>query len=114
MSLPQFTVKLLAASAQTTTSNIIRTINNIQTQLQSRFASTDKKVQNDSILLQNITLNNGSNQVQHTLGRTLTGWKLTRLRGFAVIYDQQDQQSNPGQYLTLVASQAVVVDILVF
>lgn len=67
-----------------------------------------------SIILRNITLVAGSNQVNHLLGRRLQGWRIVRLRASATIYDTQDTNKIPDKTLTLVASAGCNVDIEVF
>lgn len=114
MSLPSFIPQFVSESANTTLLSVIRVLNTVQTQLNTIFTSLTKKVQLDSILLQKVQLQMGSNQVQTTLGRTLTGWTITRQRSAASIYDQQDQNTIPGTYLVLISSAPVSVDILVF
>ena len=114
MSFPQFVPVTLGETSQTTTVNVIKAFNNIVKQLLNIFTYVFKKVQLDSVLLQNIQLNIGTNQVPHTLGRTLTGWSITRQRGYSMFYDAQDDNTNPNTYLALVSSQVVTVDIIVF
>lgn len=114
MSLPNFIQSKLGESGSTTLIQVVRVINGIISQLQTIFTYLKGKVQLDSILIQSISLQTGSNQVHHTLGRTLTGWTLTRIRSQSIIWDDQDNQPNPKQYLTLMASAPAVVDILVF
>lgn len=69
---------------------------------------------NNSLILKNITLINGSNVVNHLLGRPLQGWQIVRLRALATIYDTQDTNQMPQLTLNLVSNAAVVADIMVF
>lgn len=69
---------------------------------------------NNSLVLKNIHLSTGSNVVNHFLGRPLQGWKPTRVRASATLYDTQDTNQTPQLTLVLVASAAVVVDLEVF
>jgi len=70
--------------------------------------------QNDSTILKNIQLKAGTNTINHGLGQKLEGWKPTRVRGPATIYDTQDSNQNPQLTLVLVSSAAVVIDLEVF
>lgn len=65
-------------------------------------------------LLQQIPLKIGSNSVNHKLGRTLVGWYLTRKRGSADIYDNQDNNIVPASTLLLISDTDIIVDIYVF
>lgn len=67
-----------------------------------------------SVILPKISLLEGSNTVNHTLGRNLTGWRIIRQRGSATIYDTQDVNSSPNLTLLLNASANVVVDLECF
>lgn len=70
--------------------------------------------QNDSIILKNVALLTGDNSVNHKLGRKLIGWVIIRSRAAATFYDKQDTNRTPALTLTLNASGAVTVDLLVF
>lgn len=65
-------------------------------------------------ILKNVNLINGTNTINHRLGAKLQGWFLTRLRGAAAIYDQQDSNPSPELTLILVSNANVSVDIGVF
>lgn len=69
---------------------------------------------NQSIVLKNVSLVSGTNVVNHLLGQRLNGWKTTRVRALATIYDLQDTNPTPTLTLVLVASAPVVVDLEVF
>jgi hypothetical protein len=68
----------------------------------------------NSLILQNVSLSSGANTINHTLGRTLTGWRIIRLRASATMYDQQDSNPHPDLTLVLVSSASAVVDLEVF
>lgn len=68
----------------------------------------------DSLILENVSLNNGTNVINHTLGRKLQGWRIIRIGGAATIYDQQDSNQTPSLTLVLVSNAAVVVSLEVF
>jgi hypothetical protein len=69
---------------------------------------------NNSLILENVSLAAGANVVNHKLGRKLSGWKTTRVRASATIYDTQDSNQTPQLTLQLVSSADVVVDLEVF
>jgi hypothetical protein len=65
--------------------------------------------------LKNVTLASGTNTVNHKLGAKLQGWFPVRYHGsWAQIYDTQDTNLTPALTLTLVASAAVTIDLMVF
>jgi len=69
---------------------------------------------NNKSIIKDVTLINGSNIINHLLGRVLQGWSITRKKGNANIYDTQDSNPRPQFSLVLVSSAAVTVDIEVF
>jgi hypothetical protein len=112
MARAQFNKQTLGTNAAA--ADCVRVLNVMNANLADLFGGIASQPQSGSILLQSISLASGSNQIAHTLGRTLTGWTLTRCRANATVYDAQDSQPLPSTYLTLVASAPAVVDILVF
>jgi hypothetical protein len=68
----------------------------------------------NGILLTNIVLKSGDNIISHKLDRKLQGWFITRLRASALIYDKQDSEERPTQFLKLNSNANVTVDIFVF
>lgn len=73
------------------------------------------RIQNQSIILSKISLINGTNVVNHGLGKTLTGWKIIRLRTpGGTVWDNQDSNSTPNTTLILISNANIVVDIEVF
>lgn len=68
----------------------------------------------NSVILPNVNLVNGSNTINHTLGRALMGWRLIRVRAAATIYDTQDSNPMPSLTLLLTSNAAVTVDLEVF
>lgn len=113
MSFPAFVVQKLSENTQDSKS-IVRVINQQADNLNSIFQYSKNKIQADSVLLQQVSLVVGVNNIPHTLNRVLTGWSITRKRGPADIYDTQDTNTNKQVYLQLVSDVAVVVDLLVF
>lgn len=69
---------------------------------------------NSGVLLKSVVLASGPNTINHTLGRKLQGWILTRVRSSATVYDTQDTNSQPTLTLQLTASAGVTVDLFVF
>ncbi len=65
-------------------------------------------------LIENVNLVSGSNTIDHGLGRVLQGWIIVRKRSDAAIYDNQDNNSQPGVSLILVSDAAVSVNLYVF
>lgn len=65
-------------------------------------------------ILSNVKLEIGTNEVPHKLNRKLTGWIIIRKRGASDIYDLQDQEIRPTQFLKLNSSASCQVDIYVF
>lgn len=115
MSLPQFTATTkLADSSDTKVASVVRAFNTLIDNLQQIFTSLTKKVQLDSVLLPSISLSTGSNTIPHTLGRTLTGWKITRIDAAAIVYDMQTANTDPQTYLVLFTSGPATVSIEVF
>lgn len=68
----------------------------------------------DGVVLSQVTLQTGTNIINHKLGRNLIGWELTRKRAIADIYDDQDNNLTPAQTLVLISSANIIVDIYVF
>ncbi len=88
------------------------------TNMQNKWAAAiDPVLANPTInnlVLHSVQLSTGANVVNHKLGRKLQGWYPSRVRASATIYDTQDTNQTPELTLTLVASAAVVVDLVVF
>lgn len=68
----------------------------------------------NNLILKNISLVTGTNVINHKLGRNLMGWKPTRVRGPASLYDNQDFNQTPQLTLILVSSADVTIDLEVF
>lgn len=66
------------------------------------------------ILLEDISLDIGSNTVNHKLGRKLRGWWIVRQKASAAVYDNQDSNPTPAVTLLLISNAAVKVDLFVF
>jgi hypothetical protein len=115
MSLPQFTATTKIAETSTTSIvAIVRAFNTLVTNLQGIFTSLLGRVQLDSVVLQDVPITAGQNNIQHTLGRTLTGWKIVRLNGYAAFYDLQGSNPDPTNYLLLMASANCTVSLEVY
>lgn len=112
--LKKFTKLFVDAESVSSAANLVRTINQIQTQIESSLTPLVTRLQNDSLILNQIQLKVGTNVINHMLGRNLTGWSLVRQRSLASIYDNQDDNLSPNLTLILISSAVVTVDIQVF
>lgn len=65
-------------------------------------------------LLQSIALTTDISRIPHKLDRKLLGYIIVRQNANAVIYDQQDAETNPEIYLALKASAPVTISVWVF
>lgn len=70
--------------------------------------------QNHSNILDAVSLNAGTNIVNHKLGRKLAGWKTVLQGAQASLYDLQAENQTPELTLVLVTDNPVVVSIEVF
>lgn len=102
-----FNKQALASNASTP--DVVRVVNQVQSQLQEVLGS----VTSVPVTLTGVALLAGSNMIPTTLGAPLNGWRIIRQRSASDIYDVQDVNTNP-QYLQLIASAPVVVDLEVF
>lgn len=115
MSLPQFTVQQVSENTQTTLQSIVRVLNALIQNLSSIFSSLLKQVQLDSVLVQNVTVVAGDNVIPHTLGRTLTGWKVIRQNAASNFFDKQaTTKYNTSNYLVLNSSAACTISLECF
>ena len=101
MSLPSFNTKIQELSL-----------------MQSAWASTLDPIVNlptsNWIILKEIALVTGTNEVNHKLGRKLQGWYIVRQRSAARVYDTQDANNTPNLTLSLTSDANVTVDLFVF
>lgn len=70
--------------------------------------------QNQSLIIKNVSLAVGSNNIPTGLDRALQGWKIIRQRAQANIYDDQDNNTTPAKSLILVSDAVVVIDLEIF
>src|ERR1041385_952261 len=81
--------------------------------LQTRWAAELNpiigRVQNQSIILEDVDLINGAVTINHFLGRKLKGWKIVRQNAQASIWDSQDSNKTPE--LTLVLNSDAVATV---
>lgn len=70
--------------------------------------------QNQSNILSNVALVNGTTVVNHLLGRKLSGWKVILQDAKASIFDNQSTNQTPELTLVLVSDAATTVSIEVF
>lgn len=85
--------------------------NRLQDGITTFFDYISKKQQLDSILLLNLHLNKGTNQISHTLGKVCTGWQIVDIDEPSTIYKYQASNST---MLYLNSSISCNVSILVF
>lgn len=69
---------------------------------------------NKGLILENVSLATGTNNINHKLGRKLRGWWLVRVSSSVTVYDAQSNVPNPDVVLRLVSSAPSTVDIYVF
>lgn len=97
---------------------IFQTNNKDMTLMQNSWSSQlNPLLSNASLqsnILKKVTLNVGSNNINHLLGRTLQGYRVIRQRTQSQIWDSQDTNQSPQLTLILNATAAVVVDLEVF
>jgi hypothetical protein len=91
-----------------------REVNQLQSNILSQVNSLSQNAISNGVILPNVSLKSGSNDVNTKLGRKLVGWFIVRQRSSATIYDTQDSNKTPDRTLTLNASADVSVDIYVF
>lgn len=89
-------------------------LNRVQNNVGAAFESISNTPTLGGNLLQQVSLVTGTNIINHKLGRNLVGWQLTRQRGAASIYDNQDTNTMQNLTLILVSSANVVIDLYVF
>lgn len=91
-----------------------RIMNQLQTTWSGIIDPVITAPQNNTLILKSISLAVGSNTINHLLGKKLQGWRLTRKRGPADIYDNQDTNQQQSLTLILITDTACVCDIEVF
>ncbi len=115
MAFKKFKKLFVAISDLTEPDNLLRVINNLQSNIEESMTTLLTKTQNDSTILSNIQLTAGQvNVIDHLLSRKLVGWKITRVRGEANIWDTQDSNTATNLTLWLHTSANVMVDLEVF
>lgn len=68
----------------------------------------------NGIALPNIELINGTNIINHRLGRKLQGWLITSIDAAATIYDAQKINQHPEQTLVLISNANCEVNIYAY
>lgn len=86
--------------------------------MQTKWASQINPILSNPIInglqLTSIKLINGSNSVNHLLGRNLQGYFITNKNDFADIYDTQSTNQTPDLTLNLFSSANVTVSLWVY
>lgn len=92
-----------------------RIINQLQDNIANVVNPIASNLVINGLVLMRVPLVNGSNTINHLLGRNLIGWFLTRQRDvLVVVFDTQDSNPTPQLTLQLTTSADIVVDIYVF
>jgi hypothetical protein len=86
----------------------------VQTNWSTQLDPVINQPLSSGVLLKNIQLKMGSNQINHLLQKRLTGWFIVRQRGAASVYDTQDTNMFQDLTLLLTSTAAVSVDLMVF
>lgn len=89
-------------------------INDMQNRWSSMIEPTLNRPTNQANILEKIDLKIGTNTISHRLGKRLTGWYTTRVKGPAVIYDNQDMNNTPDLTLILISDSEVTINLAVF
>ena len=111
----QFKKNILSIKELASPEALLKVINSIQQAAADSINPMISKIQNDSVILSNVTLTSGKrNTINHLLNRNLQGWKIIRQRAESRIWDQQDHNPSPNLTLWLWTANTVVVDIEVF
>jgi hypothetical protein len=90
-----------------------RELNQIQEQLHKTVNGLLDHPEVHSLVIKNVQLQAGANDISHNLGRELQGWRIVRQRAAGTVHDNQDSNPNPSKTLTLNASHAMSVDLIV-
>ncbi len=115
MSFHKFRKQYLSKENVSKPEDILRVVNALQGNIEDAIQPLIVKIQNDSLVLQNISLKTGqTNIINHLLGRRLLGWEISRQRSKAQIWDNQDNNLSPQLTLFLDVSNDVIVDLVVF
>lgn len=92
-----------------------REVNQLQQNIKSAVNPLLSNPLNQGLLLQQVVLAIGTNNINHKLNRALIGWFTTRMPGvYAKIYDNQNTNTTPTSTLTLVSDTAITIDLFVF
>lgn len=89
-------------------------LNLIQTKWKSLIDPILSNTLVDGRLISGVSLVNGSNTINHKLGRNLLGYIIVGINGIASIYDNQANNQTPDLTLTLISNAAVKVNLWVF
>lgn len=86
--------------------------------MQTRWASELNPVLNnpliDGLLIEGISLSNGTTVVNHLLGRKLQGWFIVGINAAATVFDNQATNQMPQLTLSLTSNAACTVNLWVF
>jgi hypothetical protein len=86
--------------------------------MQTKWASVLEPILQNPLtqgqLLTGIKLINGSNVINHGLGRELTGWIICGITAAAAVYDTQASNPRPNLTLQLTSNAAATASLYVF
>lgn len=92
-----------------------RAVNQLQENVEQVLSPIIDKEIIDGILIKDIELTTGQdNHINHLLGKTLTGYLITRQKASAIIWDSQDSNTSQSRTLILNCSANVTVSLWVF
>lgn len=93
-----------------------RVLNQVQDNIERSLAPIIRNTALDFQIVEGVLLVNGLlNKIPHGLGRPLMGWTTVRLRGQAIVWDDQDLNTGASHlYLYLRTTAVVTVDLKVF
>jgi hypothetical protein len=110
MSLQQFVTQFLGNNSAI--GDVVRVVNGMQKNLQSIFSQLTKQVQNQTVLLQNISIVVGNNSIPHSLGQNCTGYYIVKAQTAYPLLVVTKPSDN--QYLYVTSNVACTISLEVF
>lgn len=93
----------------------IREVNQLQTNISQLVDPIAANPLINGIILKNVVLTNGTNRVNHLLGRPLVGWFVVGINNsITSLYDAQATNPSPAQTLILIINGNATVNLYVF
>lgn len=101
--------------ARKTDENIRYDLLQIQRNIQDVLDPISEQIHLDSILIQDISLTTGAtNYINHTLGRSISGWTVHKKNAQADIWEDTSVSVNSSKQLVLQCSANVTCDLVVY